>query len=195
MSDPGLMVEESSRLSILLVEGDPLSAKDAIEALRGHEVVLAKTLDEVLDLSLQVGLNQRRRFDYILSSVHMPESEGKEQQAMASAILSIAMGEDTPVCFVTRAKDEISIVALDQDAVSEAVFGNDHSGDVQNLKPSDRKSVKGGKKTGEVWMQALQMLQNCSARPVSVTINMKDLTRLFGDMVPQMPKADKKPRG
>lgn len=201
MSNPdSLMVEE--RLSILVIEGDPEYGSNALEALRGHDVALATSMHEAMDIVLEVGLNQRPQFDLIMSDVHVPVQPGEEPSSIVSTVMSIVYGGDIPVCFVTKADrnglldlgDEgyISIVAMDFTKVVETLLhkkGQRSENELfRDLKASAKEKIKADSKTPEVWALALQMIQDCSMKPSRVAGAIKPkrgLDVLFKGLVPK----------
>ncbi|MBU0527366.1 response regulator [Candidatus Micrarchaeota archaeon] len=173
-----LMVEEKSRLTILVIEDNKEFGANALSALKGNVVFLATTLVEAKELAKDI------KFDTILSDVHVPERDGMEPEAIVAAITDICLATGTTVCFVTKADhhgildlgDEgyVSLRATTQgralmtkmkssknNATSEADL-------FRNLETTESKNIKSGSKTPEIWNKALAMALNAKTKPTSV---------------------------
>ena len=169
------MVDE--RLSILVIEANPEYGRNALEALRGHDAVLASSIHEAMDIVLEVGLNQRPQFDLIMSAVNVPVQPGVEPSPIVSTVLSIAFGGDIPVCFVTEADrnghlgddGHVSIVAMEFTKVVGTLLekrGQRSEYDLfKDLKASAKEKIKADSKTPEIWTLAFQMIQRFSTKP------------------------------
>lgn len=205
------MVEENSRLSILVIEDNPEYGRNALQGLKGHNVVLAASLHAALDILVEMG-NRRPLFDCIISDVHVPVDEGEEPRSLVSVLLNLAYGNEVPVCFVTRADhhgmldlgDEgyVSLVAMDFSAISQSLLekgrkeGMSEQELFRSLKSSARENLKTSSKSPEIWARALQMLQNCSARASPLAGAIRQVRSIgldvgFGGLVPRVvPRED-----
>lgn len=187
------MVEDRSRLSILVIEDSPEFGKNALEALEGYDVTLVTTLDEAF------GAIDGRKFDYILSDVHFPENEGEEPKASVSVVLAIGFGSDTPVCFVTKADhhglmdhgDEgyVSLRAILVGDIASTFLQVSRSGGeiteadmFRKVEASRSENIKSDSKSPEIWSNALDMLRNASANPSSLTRAIKKIRGLGLDV-------------
>jgi len=175
MPDGGL-VEQQSKLSILVLEDMPNYGSNALAALKGHDARLVTTLEEAK------GAMKERKFDFILSDAHVPISAGGDPTAVVSAILQACYDSGTPLCFVTKAdhhglldKQEegyITIRAVTLGDAAETYMQLSRSvktrseGDIfREMKSTAGENIPIGSKTPEVWLRALEMLRNASTKP------------------------------
>ena len=175
MPDP-LLVEEKSRLSILVIEDSPEFGKNALEALKGHDARLATNLKEALD-----ALASGTKFDFILSDAHVPLREGEQPVAIILGMLETCFEKDIPVCFVTKADhhglidiaDEgyVSLRAVTLGEASEALMTLSNSKEeasakkvFSTIKPAASANVKTDSKTPELWAKALDMVRNAATK-------------------------------
>ncbi len=173
-----LMVEEKSRLTVLVIEDNKEFAANALNALKGNVVFLATTLVEASELAKDI------KFDIILSDVHVPEREGMEPEAIVTAITDICLATGTTVCFVTKADhhgilelgDEgyVSLRATTQGRALMAKMKSSRKGDsteaelFRNLGNTESENIKSGSKTQEIWSRALVMAMNAQAKSTPV---------------------------
>ena len=192
-SSDGLMVEEKSRLSILVIEDNPEFGRNAMEALKGHDVTLVTTLHEALDTTIN------RKFDFILSDVHFPIKSGRDSEAIVREVLNMGFKSDTPVCFVTKADhhglvemgDEgyVSLRAATVGMIASTFIETSRSKEeiteadlFRKMKVSKSENVKADSKTPEIWSRALEMLRNVSANPCSLTRAIKKVRGIGVDV-------------
>ena len=174
MSAEGLMLEAKSRLSILVVEDNRKNIENAVLGLRGHDVVVAKTMMEVTDSVI------KKKFDYILSDVRFPYAQGHKPIAIISEILTIAFQADSPVVFLMNEnsgilqKPGIRSVMLKACSISDAsatlmhISRHKKSSEEElfkTLRFSRYEVVAADCKTPEVWKTALDMIRNVNANP------------------------------
>ncbi len=172
-----LMVEEKSRLSILLIEDNAGFAANAEVALKGHDVTWAPSLHEAMNKIF------RGKFDVIISDVHVPVHEGKEPVAIVSEVLAMCLGSGSPVCFVTRADHHGMLDLGDEGYVSlkattrgrvlqthmETAKARPSNTELfRKLKTTESENIKSGTKTPEIWGRALEMARNAMAKPTAI---------------------------
>jgi|GEM_PF-2996183 len=190
------MIEDKSRLKILVIEDKMEFGGNALEALDNHDVTLATNLEAAMKIGLEVCEGRRPRFDFILSDVHFPVNDGEEPRANVSKVLDIARALHIPVCFVTQADHHglldlggegyIALRALD----SGRMFLTEMNIQREGRKPCESElfrdlegkgeNIKSSSKTPDVWRKALQMVQNLSIKPGSVTAAMRKVRKVTG---------------
>jgi len=175
-----LMVETKSRLTLLVVEDNPQFAANVLEGLKGHDVMLATTLEDAL-ASLA-----KKKPDFIVSDVYFPGKSGDEPKENITPLMHAALESGTPICFVTKAdhhglteKDEgfIAIVPLTLGETVISLMEINRSKDekaFRSLKSSKPERIKSDAKTPDIWARALESLRNacetCTS-PVNKALN------------------------
>lgn len=171
-----LLVEGKSRLSVLVIEDSPEFGKNALAALKAHDVKLATTLKEAQGM-----LASGARFDFILSDAHVPLEAGKEPVAIVSEMLRVCYASDIPMCFVTKADHHGLIDRADEGYVSLRVVTLDEAakafmelsrkeGEVSEkrafsaIASEAARSVKSDSKTPDLWAKALEMARNAATK-------------------------------
>jgi len=194
MSDP-LLVEGKSRLSVLVIEDSPEFGRNALEALKGHDVRLATTLNGALD-----ALASGTKFDFMLSDAHVPLRDGEQPVAIILGMLETCFEKDIPVCFVTKADhhglidlaDEgyVSLRAVTLGEASDALMSLSRSKEeatakkvFSTIKPAAADNVKTDSKTPELWAKALEMVRNAATKPTSVTMAIRKVRSIGLDVV------------
>jgi CheY-like chemotaxis protein len=190
----GLMVEEKSTLTILVIEDNPKFAENAMEGLRGHAIVAVNTLEMAKELAKDI------KFDVILSDVHVPRKDGEEPAAIVSEVLEICRNTGAPVCFVTMADhhglldlgDEgyVSLKATTQGRILQSEMenwandaGNSEAEIFRSLKTASGENLRAGSKTPEIWSRALSMALNAMTKPTAIGNAMRKVGELGLDVV------------
>ncbi len=185
MSD-GLMTEEKSRPSILVIEDSPKFGRNAREGLKGCQVTLVTTLDDAMK-ALRDG-----KFDFVLSDVHFPESKSKRPKANVSEMLNLAYKHDIPLCFVTKAdhhgmidlgdEGRVSLMAVTVGDIATTFMDPsvlqkkpDEKDLFRQMKTSARDKIRSSSKTPETWGRALELVRNASANPSPITRAIKKI--------------------
>ncbi len=184
-----VMLEQKSRLSILVVEDNAEFSKNAVEGLlKENNLSLVGTLEDAMELCFEAGQGRRAKFDFILSDAHVPVKHGSEPVPVVSEIVHLAYGSSIPLCFVTRADhhglidedhgDHITLKAAGSGDIAVSLLKisavkEPSQKEVFRLLEGANESVKSDSKSPEIWGKALQMLQNRSTRssPLGIAIN------------------------
>ncbi len=156
----GLLNEEKSRFSILVIGSDAEFIRNAEVRLKGHRVKLATTLHEASEMMLGGGC-----FDFIISDAYMPVDKGREQVAVVSEVLAMCEGSGTPVCFFAKTdkdgrlggKGYVTLKVVRRgDAIRTALKSA-----FSTARPSEERLFEGMTVTGtRTWEMALNLLGN-----------------------------------
>ncbi|MBU0532163.1 response regulator [Candidatus Micrarchaeota archaeon] len=176
--DDLLLFESRSRFTVLVIEDNAQFAANALEALKGHDVIVVETLDDAAEA---IGKN---KIDFVLSDVHFPEKSGGKPEAQVSKMLTFAYETATPVCFVTQAdhhgllntnEGHVSLRALNIADILltmlEISRDNQEKPEAElfrQLTASETTTIRSDAKTPAIWEMAFQMAQNVTIKTRSI---------------------------
>ena len=190
-----LMVEEKSRLSVLVIEdNEHFGGNAGLVCQRDSRVRCFSVIGDLQRAKEIFGLKMKSKapFDVILSDVHVPEREGEEPRPIISEILDICRSSGTPVCFVTRADhhgmlelgDEgfVSLKATTQGRALKTQMELGEKADAaelfRKLKTTESRIIRSDGKGAEVWEAALQMAMNARAKPTPLGMAVRKVGKL-----------------
>lgn len=166
---------DKSQLKILVVEDTDAFAESAKVAFERHELVFAKTLDEAKELAA------KNKLDCIISDVNFPKIEGISPTDNTKEMLDLALSDNLPIAFVTRADHHgivqkleegfVAVAALTPaDVMSSLMFltGKDSTDPPFVRLLGNKHTFKSCEKQPEIWAFALDTLRNITVKNQSV---------------------------
>ncbi len=161
-----LLVEEKSRLSVLVIEGNGECGFNALAGLSGYcDVKLVATLEQAIDTL------SRQSFDLVLSGAHVPLKEGEKAGDIVRQVMAECLWAGTPVCFITEEGADIDFRAEGYISITATPGGEKLATEVEIARPGiDEQSLnlfrilriskdgeKGAHKSPDIWNLAFEM--------------------------------------
>lgn len=168
-----LLVEQRSRYSVLVIDGDQLSGCNALEALRGMGVTWVTSLEDAMLVANQ------KKFDFILASPRVSEERGGKLCDLPGEITALAYRHHAPICFISctdedgrsvERPDHLTFQAASTENLADSMIAIGRNGKPQGkllegLRFTCTYTMPGEARTPNIWLKGLEMLQAMCMKP------------------------------